>query len=448
MRREVLALGPFLASLEQRLDKLPAERLRRILMGHGTRLPPGERAGFLRIFDTADTDTAGTTATGHDDPELVGDAESFVATIVKGIYSEGCGFDPEYGDYRTFGDESWTTGMDDLLDRAGAAFLAGNATLARGAYQVLLEALADDEVGNNLPGVGTPVELIDSDVGEAKARYLRSVWESEPPATRATALVEAAQALPYLGGEPTLAALDTTRREPLPDLDRLLPDLITALGEINLEGFGFGAQARRLRAEASMRHGGVDGLAELARITGPCRAEAYRDWVDALARTGRFDDAEQAAGEALAQLDPHGGVRAGLAERLAILAAVRDDAATLLQARREAWRADPTLRRLLRLVEVATALDRRDEVLTEEAGYLAEGPLVQRPHLVALVAALLLLTGRIEETTGLMERTDQAFWEHRAHPGPVVVPFLLVGGSAASEDQRWRACCCAVCSSR
>lgn len=434
MTRAVLALGPFLTGLEQRLDELPAEQLRRILLEHGARLSPRERADFLRMFDTAATTDA---ATGHDDSELLGDAESFLAGVTKGTYSEGCGFDPEYGDYRTFGDESWTTELDDLLDRAGTAFLAGDVTLARGAYQILLEALADDEVGNNLPGAGTPEELIGSDLGEAKARYLRAVWESEPPATRATALIEAAKALAYLGGRPTLATLDTTRREPLPDLDRRLPDLIAALGGSHLEGVGFGEQARRLRAEASERHRGVDGLGELARTPGPSRAEAYRDWVDALARTDRWDDAEQAAREALAQLGPHGIVLAQLAERLALLAVVGGDLATLLDARRAAWRADPTLRRLLRLVEAATALERRDEVLTEEAGCIADGPLAKRPHLVALVAALLLLTGRLEETVDLMATADPVLWDQRAHPGPVLVPFLLVGGSAASDDRRW-----------
>ncbi|MGQ0777205.1 MAG: hypothetical protein ACT4NY_22780 [Pseudonocardiales bacterium] len=430
MTWEVMALGPFLTSLEQRLDELPAERLRRLLVEHGTQLPPGERVVFLRMFDTADP-------TGHHDPELLDDAESFVTAVAQGAYWEACAFDPEYGDYRTFGDESWTTEMDDLLDRAGKAFLAGHVTSARSAYQILLEALIEDDAGSNLPGAGLPEELIGSDTGEAKARYLRSVWESEPTATRAIALVEAAEALAYLGGQPTLTALDTTRREPLPDLDRLLPELIAALGEIHPEDLGFGPQARILRAEASERHRGVDGLAELARTPGPCRAEAYQDWVDALARTGRWDDAEQAIREALAQLDPRGSVRAGLAERLALLAVVRDNSAALLDARRAAWRADPTLRRLLRLVEVATALDRRDEVLSEEAGYLAEGPPAKRPDLAALMAAVLLLNGRVEDTTALMATTDQAFWEHRTHPGPVIVPFLLIGGSAATDDHRW-----------
>ncbi len=428
MTREVLGFGPFLASLERRLDELPAEQLRRLLLEHGARLPVGERVGFLHLFD------APASATGHDDPDLLDDVESFVASIASGAYTEGYGYDPDYREYRTFGDESWTIEMDDLFDRAGAAFLAGDVTLARGAYRVLLEALGRDDAESGFPGAGTPEELISSDIGEAKARYLRSVWESEPLATRAAALVEAADSGGYLAGDPSLAALDATRREPLPDLDRVLPDLIAALREINPNGLRFGAQARKLLAEATERHSGVDGLADLARTPGPRRAEAYRDWVDALAGVGRADDAEQAAHEALRTLDAHGSVQAGLADRLAALAIARDDGAALLDARRDAWRADPTLRRLLRLVAVATALDRRDEVLALEAGRAAAGPLAQRS---GLAASLLLLAGRVDEASDLMVAADRVFWEHRGHPGAVVVPFLLIGGSGASGDQRW-----------
>ena len=99
MMREVLALSPFLESLERRLDELPAEQLRRVLLEHDARLPVDEWVGFLHVFDTSGT------ATGHDGPDLQGDVESFVADITNGVYAEGYGFDSDYGEYRTFGDE-------------------------------------------------------------------------------------------------------------------------------------------------------------------------------------------------------------------------------------------------------------------------------------------------------------------------------------------------------
>ena len=61
MTREVLAFGPFLESLEHRLDELPAEQLRRVLLEHGARLPVGKRVGFLHVSDTSGTTTGHTT---------------------------------------------------------------------------------------------------------------------------------------------------------------------------------------------------------------------------------------------------------------------------------------------------------------------------------------------------------------------------------------------------
>lgn len=65
--------------------------------------------------------------------------------------------------------------MDELLDRAGAAFLAGDAGLARGVYGMLLEAISHDDAESGLPGTGTLKMLTCGDLGEAKARYLRLV---------------------------------------------------------------------------------------------------------------------------------------------------------------------------------------------------------------------------------------------------------------------------------
>ena len=48
MMREVLALGPFLESLERRLDELPAEQLRQVLLEHGARLPVDVRPHWSR----------------------------------------------------------------------------------------------------------------------------------------------------------------------------------------------------------------------------------------------------------------------------------------------------------------------------------------------------------------------------------------------------------------
>lgn len=423
-----LGLGPFLQDLERLLEELSDAELRQTLLDHAARLPPVERAEFLVIFQRHP-------GGHHTDPELRKDVESFLADIAAGKYVDKWGYDPEYRDDRAFGDESWMIEMAALFGRADAAFLAGEVVLARDVYRTLLEALLDDfgdESG--FPGAGLPETLISTDVVEAKQRCLRCIWEAEPVPTRVAALLEAAEALTFIGSETTLAVLDAARRDPLPDLDVMLPDLVTALRGADLTSLEFGDEARTMLAEASERLHGTDGLADLAREPGPRQAEAYCDWVDALARERRPSDAEQAVREALDRLGPEGRYRAALAERLAVFATLREDGDGVLDARVQAWRADPSLARLLRLVDVASALGRRTEVLAAEDGRTCEYLLAGRP---ALAAGVLLLAGRVDAARAVAATADPGSWNGWYHPGPVVVAALLIGASGAASHPHW-----------
>jgi hypothetical protein len=435
MRRENVGLGPFLEALEQRLDALSAGQLREILVYHATQLPAGERAEFLALFDKPSR-TEDNMATGSGEAgaaTLLADVESFIADIAAGVYVDGWGYDADYRDHRAFGDETWTYSLDRLLDRAGMALLAGDAGCAREAYRELFAAMEDEYDEGGFPGAGTPEELIATDMGEAKHRYLRAVWDSEPAATRAAALLAAMENTVYLGDTPTLAALEATRREPPSELEAVLPDLLARLTAVPA-GYGFGTQARRLLAEVTERRGGVDGLAELARTPSDQQADAYRDWIDALVRAGRLGDARQAATEALDRLEPEGRVIGSIASRAVLLAAGDRDGAGVLAAHQTAWRADPTLDRLLGLVDVATAVGELEDLLTTEANRTVGEPIAQRPD---LAAGLLLLAGRTDDAVRLVDASDALGWDGGCDPAPVVVPFLLVAASNASRDQCW-----------
>jgi hypothetical protein len=349
------------------------------------------------------------------DPMLVADVEEFVSDIASGVYVDGWGYDREGGDHRAFGDEGWALEFDHLVHRAGKVLRSDDTATARQAFRGLLVALGDEHDQGGFPGAGLPDELVDGDLEEAKHRYLRAVWEDEPLESRATAVVTAAEEVCWVRGDPSLAALTATRPVPLPDLDEVLDDLVAALQSVP-SGYGFGRQARQWLAEVTQRHRGVDGLAELARTPGPDQAEAYRDWMDALGQVGKLTDAEEAGGEALDRLDPHGRTVAVVAERLAVLAMAREDDDAALDAKRHAWRADPTLERLIGLVDIATALDRRGDVVAAEADRAGEEPLASRPDL----AAVLLLDDRLESAEDLVATAGPLGWRYEQHPGPVV----------------------------
>jgi hypothetical protein len=232
---------------------------------------------------------------------------------------------------------------------------------------------------------------------------------------------------------PAWARSTEARRAELPDLDAFLPAWIGHLGSIEGDAQRGSRRARqlaRLLSEAAELHGGADGLGALARSRGALDPDVHRDWVDALIRAGRHTDAAGAAGEALCTREPRGEARAAIAERLTRLAASTGDGDGALEARRERWRAAPSTWRLIALIEIATALDRAREVLDSEADW-ALAP--ERPGTEArnvtndrLLCELLLLAGRVDQALELATAAGPLGWSHGSHPGPIVVPYLLV----------------------
>ena len=281
-------------------------------------------------------------------------------------------------------------------------------------------------------------------------------------------MLDAIEDLRFIGGDASLGAIDEARRARMPGLDAFLPAWIGHLRSIESDAQRGSPRARelaRLLSEAAEWHGGADGLGELARARGALDPDAHRDWVDALIRGGRHGDAAGAAGEALRKPDriialgqssgahlaallgtlpdspDHDGVSARVQavisfygpSDLARLAAWTGDDGAALDARRERWRAAPSTWRLIVLIDIATALDRAHEVLATEADWaLAPERPGAEPRNVAndrLLCELLLLAGRVEQALEMAKPAQPLGWSHRGHPGPIVVPYLLVAAT-------------------
>lgn len=329
--------------------------------------------------------------------------------------------------------------MDSLFEAAGTAFLDGELELARHAYGRLLGAFFLDEEVGTFCGDRPATEMVETDLGEAKARYLRALYETTPAAERAARLVEALEELDHLGPPASLQAVIDTRRTPLRDLDAFLPAWIAELAAVPSGGYGFGREARRLLAEAATLHQGAEGLADLARQPGPNQAEAYLDWIDHLAREGKTTAALAAAREGLAAIPSPGQGRARLAERLAEMARSHGDAVLALEGSRQAWRAAPSVTHLLGLAR-ACADAELDAVLDEEAALLSAPPArrgvkgtTPRANHDRASCALLLSAGRVPDAIAVLRKAAAPLgWSSPDHPGPVVLPYLLVAASGRS----------------
>jgi hypothetical protein len=209
MRPGTSGLTSFVDALEARLSELTAEELKAALLAHAERLVPRERESFLAIFAEPGFNHGAAGAVdevGEPDP-LLAEIDAFVERLRAGRYVDGWGWDPEIYEERAFGDESWAEEMDDLFAAANAAFLDGDMRLARESLGRLLDAFDLEGEADAFCGPNPPQEMVSADPGEAKARYLRAIYETTPPSERPAALLDAIEELRFIG-DASLGAID------------------------------------------------------------------------------------------------------------------------------------------------------------------------------------------------------------------------------------------------
>ncbi len=454
-RKKRLSAADFLEALEARLAALKPAELRAALLAHAETFPAAERGAFLAIFEAGgETGKAG----GKRRPGRATEAESLLRDIDALVEKYGASQHEGRGnDWEEEDGEEWdryepaqgtwpTAKIDALFERTDAAFREGDLAHAREAYEKLLTLVAGfgEEGFDADEEESEPVGATDLD--EAKARYLRSLYETTEPAQRPAALLRALQDLQYVGGGPVgLPEVIGARRAALPDRDTFLEAWIELLRQGRADQVGFDMEARRLLFQAVRIHRGTEGLAELARRDGRRIPEAYRKWVQALAEESQTGEAVRAAQEALRALAPTGEIRAWIAEFIADAAEKNDDGAARLDARREAFRATPTLVRLSALCEAAEPVGELKTVVHAEAARLRsvvarqsrrkgqgeDAVELQTGH--RFLATLLLLDGDTEEAIALAEQAPAVGWSGGEHPGPVVMPYLLCAAAGGAE---------------
>jgi hypothetical protein len=231
-QKKRLSAADFLEAVEARLTALKPAELRAILMAHAETLPAAERGAFLAIFEMADE--AGK-AGGKRRPRRATEAERLLRDIEA--LSEQCGasrYEGRGNDWEEGGeDEDWdhyepphatwpTAKIDALFERTDAAFREGDLVLAREAYEKLLNLVA----GFGEDGFDADEEEFEpvgaTDLDEAKARYLRSLYETTEAAQRPAALLKALQDLQYVGGPVRASRGDRGAQSP-PTGSRHLP---------------------------------------------------------------------------------------------------------------------------------------------------------------------------------------------------------------------------------
>ena len=368
-----MPMKAFLDAVEKRLGECSSDELRAILRTMAQQTSPKDRIVFLsKLKPTA----ASSDVRPADDKALLKDIAS-VAEELEEAMADPPLENPAYHDsYDSYGYdydhdreapegpyEEFVEPVTELFDRAAAAFDFGNLALARAAYSKLFKLLdLADEYDMRLD----PADLSDVEMGEARARYLRAVYETEPLKRRPEVLFEEIEEIMSLmyGSRPMLEDVIQISTKPLPDQEGFLTDWIAFLREQE------GKDADAWLREAIRLSQGTPGLEKLARAEGKKRPRAYVDWVAALIQESKPREAMAAAQEALGTLDRDLPVRAAIADQLCAAAKPLNETEALRNGRWEAFDADPTTTRLLDLWELPAQGAEKDRLMKEAAEHV------------------------------------------------------------------------------
>ncbi len=426
MKKEKIGLGPFLKEIEKRIDNLSKEELKAILILKAKNLKPAERDSFL----------AGLTPEKKaevviDDDTLLTDIDDFVKRIEDGKYSTGWGWDDEIHDEREWGDESWAEDMDELFDRAGELFLSGDMKLASLAYGKLLKAFHMHEETGHFPGQFSPTEMVETDLDEARTRYLRALYETTHKKERAKVIFEEINDIRYIGSsdfdlktiEDALTTKPEDWRQFLEDMKGILLESVLAQ---NMRVLGYVKNLDML-CSIIFELEGLGGLSRLAKEHGNKLHKVYLVWISKLQEAGKDREAVEAYQQSLEVILPQTRIRAEISDLVAQSAKKVEDRNMVFEIYKEAFFSSPDIGRLLSLRESAMSsgqLKVMEDVVSFLEEHQGKHSFISNPE--ELLVQAYILIENYEKMWDVTSKGEPLGWSGSNSSQAVAVPFLMV----------------------
>ncbi|MDQ3421023.1 MAG: hypothetical protein M3541_19990 [Acidobacteriota bacterium] len=301
------------------------------------------------------------------------------------------------------------------LRRATKAFLAGDHASARAVFEAILPPIASVDI--DLGQHELVEEVLGVDARACVAQYVASVYTTTPLRDRADVIVRAIEQVQGVG---TLSSpirdMEDASPGALPDLGVFLPLWVKRLQRFRPPKDEWETEHERWLREAVFRVDGVDGLERIARKTR--RPRACLAWCEALADQGNWTAALKAC-DAAARLVRQSHWRGELLDGAALAAQElgRPDLSKRLEV---AWRAAPTLTRLLRwLVSDGHELK---PIRTKATRALALCPKTAARQ----IGLLRVLVGDVTGAATALSKSPGLGWSDPDHPGHTVFPLLAM----------------------
>jgi len=336
-----LSYKAFLDEVKTKVDGLGADELRRLLYAWAKDLEYDERNWFLRNLAQ------------HVNPKphrlkidtLFEQIEAFTLRVVNNEYSEGWGWDAAYGAEREWGDESWAQELDQFFRVGQLLARSGQNEAAIKVYKRLFDVL---DLGRDagLPGDPDLYNMLEVDLGEQLALFLRALYNTWSPQERPAQLLQAMRDYDEYGGAVGLQSIIECAESPLPEQDVFLADFLEYLRGQS------GPSVVELTQETAQLLAGPAGPLELARIDPAKYADGYLTWLSFLESQGRKDEMLEVAREALNAIPVDLTARARVGEVLFKLGSDNGNYELMLEGLWACFAANPKLDYLVELYRI------------------------------------------------------------------------------------------------
>lgn len=301
------------------------------------------------------------------------------------------------------------------LRRATKAFLASDHPSARAVFDAILPPIASVDI--DLGQHELVEEVLGVDARACVAQYVASVYTTTPLRNRADAMVRALEQVEGVGTLLTpIKDMEDVSGGVLPDLRAFLPLWVKRLQRFRPSKDEWETEHERWLREAVFRADGVGGLERIARKTQ--RPQACVAWYEALADQGDWPAALGAC-DVAARLVRQSHWRGELLDGAALAAQElgRSDLSKRLEA---AWRAAPTMIRLLRWLAVDG--DELERIRTRAASALPRCPKTAAGQ----IGLLRVLVGDVTGAAAVLAKSPGLGWSDPDHPGHTMFPLLAM----------------------